>query len=136
MSYCSSCHTLHPATLYILPHYPSCHTVRSATLSILSHCLFCYTVRSATLSVVLHCPFFYTVCYVPMSHCLFLNSVCFATQFFPTFWSILSKRMALLPHYLEYFAVFRIRWVPGFFAYPDPGFKSPDPSIYNLMESK
>ena len=30
----------------------------------------------------------------------------------------------------------RIRMDPGFFADPDPGFKSPDPSINKLMGSK
>ena len=33
-------------------------------------------------------------------------------------------------------AVVRIRMDPGFFADPDPGFKSPDPSMNKLIGSK
>ena len=38
--------------------------------------------------------------------------------------------------YTILFPVFRIRMDPGFFADPDPGFKSPDPSINKLIGSK
>ena len=36
----------------------------------------------------------------------------------------------------QFYSVFRIRMDPGFFADPDPGFESPDPSINKLMGSK
>ena len=38
--------------------------------------------------------------------------------------------------YTVLFPVFRIRMDPGFFADPDPGFKSPDQSINKLIGSK
>ena len=37
---------------------------------------------------------------------------------------------------MEKISVFQIRMDPDFFADPDPGFKSPDPSINKLMGSK
>ena len=36
--------------------------------------------------------------------------------------------------HLPLYLVFQIRMYPGFFAVPDPGFKSPDPSINRLWD--
>ena len=41
-----------------------------------------------------------------------------------------------VPFSPSYLPVFRIRMDPGFFADPDPGFKSPDPSINKLVGSE
>ena len=72
------------------------------------------------------------MCQLNCTYVLVIGSVLPSVTVIKVFCRLLQS-LQFLPTVLVIKAVFRFLMDPGFFADPDLGFKSPDPSIYKLM---